>query len=62
MDYDEEIRQIIACKEEYEKRYGKKIPVIVAGGIFDRADIDHALELGADGVQIAEQVRGNRRM
>ena len=29
MDYDEEIRQIIACKEEYEKRYGKKIPVIV---------------------------------
>lgn len=31
MDYDEEIRQIIACKEEYEKRYGKKIPVIVAG-------------------------------
>ena len=32
--------------EEYEKRYEKKIPVIVAGGIFDRADIDHALELG----------------
>lgn len=32
MDYDEEIRQIIACKEEYEKRYRKKIPVIVAGG------------------------------
>lgn len=31
MDYDEEIRQIIACKEEYEKRYEKKIPVIVAG-------------------------------
>ena len=55
MDYDEEIRQIIACKEEYEKRYGKKIPVIVAGGIFDRADIDHALELGADGVQIASR-------
>ena len=55
MDYDEEIRQIIACKEEYEKRYEKKIPVIVAGGIFDRADIDHALELGADGVQIASR-------
>ena len=55
MDYDEEIRQIIACKEEYEKRYEKKIPVIVAGGIFDRADIDHALALGADGVQIASR-------
>lgn len=53
MDYDEEIRQIIACKEEYEKRYEKKIPVIVAGGIFDKMDIEHAFELGADGVQIA---------
>ena len=28
---------------------------MVAGGIFDRADIDHALELGADGVQIASR-------
>ena len=55
MDYDEVIRQIFAFKEEYEKRYRKKIPVIVAGGIFDRADIDHALELGADGVQIASR-------
>ena len=55
MDYDEEIRQIIACKEEYEKRYEKKIPVIVAGGIFDKTDIEHAFELGADGVQIASR-------
>ena len=55
MDYDEEIRQIIACKEEYEKRYEKKIPVIVAGGIFDKMDIEHAFELGADGVQIASR-------
>ena len=29
--------------------------MIVAGGIFDRADIDHAIELGADGVQIASR-------
>ena len=55
MDYDEEIRQIIACKEEYEKRYEKKIPVIVAGGIFDKMDIEHAFELGADGVRIASR-------
>ena len=55
MDYDEEIRQIIACKEEYEKRYEKKIPVIVAGGIFDKTDVEHAFELGADGVQIASR-------
>ena len=41
LDYDHEIREIIACKALYEEKYGTKIPVIVAGGIFDRADIDH---------------------
>lgn len=53
LDYDGEIRQIIECKKEYEEKYARKIPVIVAGGIFDREDIVHALELGADGVQMA---------
>ena len=38
-----------------KNKYNKKIPVIVAGGIFDSADIAHALELGADGVQIASR-------
>ncbi len=38
-----------------KKRYEKKIPVIVAGGIFDKMDIEHAFELGADGVQIASR-------
>ena len=55
LDFDEEIRQIIECKKEYEEKFSRKIPVIVAGGIFDGADIDHALELGADGVQIASR-------
>lgn len=55
LNYDEEIKNIIECKKEYEKQYNKKIPVIVAGGIFDSADIAHALELGADGVQIASR-------
>ncbi len=55
LNYDEEIRNIIECKKEYEDKFQKKIPVIVAGGIFDRADIDHAIELGADGVQIASR-------
>lgn len=32
-----------------------KFPVIVAGGIFDHKDIEHALEIGADGVQIASR-------
>lgn len=50
--YDEEIRGIIGVVKEYEEKYGKKIPVAVAGGIFDRDDFFHALDLGADGVQM----------
>lgn len=53
LDYDTEIKGIIECKREYEEKYNKSIPVVVAGGIFDRDDIKHALSLGADGVQIA---------
>ena len=41
--------------KEYEDKYSKKIPVIVAGGIFDKQDIIHAINLGADGVQIASR-------
>ena len=55
MDFDQEIRDIIACKKEYEEKFGREIPVVVAGGIFDRKDIDHAMALGADGVQIASR-------
>lgn len=55
LDFDEEIRKIIECKEEYEEKYSRRIPVIVAGGIFDRTDIDHVMGLGADGVQIASR-------
>ncbi|MCD8119210.1 MAG: nitronate monooxygenase family protein [Lachnospiraceae bacterium] len=54
-EYDEEIRKIIACLETWGQKYGRKIPAAVAGGIFDRADIDHALALGADAVQIASR-------
>lgn len=53
MDYDSEIKGIIECKKEFEEKYQHSIPVIVAGGIYDRDDIKHVLELGADGVQIA---------
>lgn len=55
LDFDQEIREIISCKKEYEKKFSREIPVVVAGGIFDRRDIDHALKLGADGVQIASR-------
>lgn len=53
LNYEEEIKGIIAAKKTYEEKYGRNIPVITAGGIFDYHDICHQLELGADGVQIA---------
>lgn len=52
---DEEIQAIIACIRTYEEKYQVKIPVIVAGGVFDSEDIRHVLSLGADGVQIASR-------
>lgn len=55
LDYDEEIRKIIAVVKGYEEKFGKKIPVIVAGGVFDADDIRHMRSLGADGVQIASR-------
>ena len=43
-----------SCRSEkkYADKYGKEIPVVVAGGIFTREDMLHAMELGADGVQM----------
>lgn len=50
--YREEIRKILSVIRQYEEKYSRHIPVVVAGGIYDRADMDRALELGADGVQM----------
>lgn len=54
-EYDIEIQKIIAVVRTYEEKFGQKIPVIVAGGVFDHEDICHAISLGADGVQIASR-------
>ena len=47
LDYDKEIREILACKKTYEEKYQVSIPVFLAGGIFTKEDAAHALELGA---------------
>ncbi|RKJ45623.1 nitronate monooxygenase [bacterium 1XD8-76] len=52
-DYDEEIGKIIVVVREYEERYGKKIPVALAGGIENREQAQHAFALGADAIQVA---------
>lgn len=52
MDFDKEIQDIIEVVKTFEEKCGRKIPVAVAGGIFDRADMEHVLSLGADAVQM----------
>jgi len=42
-------------KKFFQEEYGVDVPVIAAGGIWDRADLEHALAEGADGVQMASR-------
>lgn len=51
--FGEEIKKIIETVKEYGRKYNVNIPVIVAGGITTREDVDGAFALGADGVQVA---------
>ena len=47
LHYDEEVKNII------EKANDIEIPVIMAGGIYTREDMEHYTEMGAAGVQMA---------
>lgn len=51
--YDKEILEIIEIVKEYEIKYEKEIPVIFAGGVYDKKDIQHYMDLGCSGVQMA---------
>lgn len=51
--YDLEIMKIIRAVRTYAEKYGKEIPVVVAGGIYDSRDVRKVMDLGADGVQVA---------
>lgn len=53
LDFEEEIKKIIQLVKEYGKKYQKDIPVVVAGGIYEKKDMEEAFLLGADGVQVA---------
>ena len=46
-------RDVTQYIDEVEKEYGKEIPVISAGGIWDNNDIKRFLDIGASGVQMA---------
>ena len=53
-DYDH-YGTVRGVKEFFRAEYGLDMPVIAAGGIWDRADLHHALSEGADGVQMASR-------
>lgn len=46
----EDVRKVLM---PYEAKYNKKIPIILAGGIYDGQDIANAISYGAEGVQMA---------
>jgi NAD(P)H-dependent flavin oxidoreductase YrpB (nitropropane dioxygenase family) len=50
---DRLLPEVLEVLKSYEDKYGRKIPVVAAGGIFDAADIARMLRLGASGVQMA---------
>lgn len=51
--YDEEIKRILARVKEYAQEKDTTIPVVVAGGVYERSDMEHYLAMGAAGVQVA---------
>lgn len=52
-EFDKEVVSIIEYVKSFEDKYNRTIPVIFGGGVFDKADIEHYINLGCDGVQMA---------
>lgn len=50
--YDREICNILSYAGELEQQHHTSIPVVVAGGVYERQDLDHYREMGAAGVQL----------
>lgn len=49
----ETVKAIIGNVNETVKEHGAAIPVVMAGGIYTREDMEHYLSMGASGVQMA---------
>lgn len=45
--------EVLEAIKPYEDKYGRKVPIIPAGGIYTGGDIARMLSLGASGVQMA---------
>lgn len=53
LHYDDEVRAIIEQVGATATEHETDIPVIMAGGVYTRDDMEHYLEMGAAGVQMA---------
>lgn len=53
LHYEEEVKRILQKVRRCSEDEGKSIPVVMAGGIYDRRDAQPWLDLGLDGVQMA---------
>jgi len=49
---EENLPKVLEEVDRFEQKYGKKIPVIAAGGIYTGEDIYKIMKLGASGVQM----------
>ena len=47
------LKNLVEAVKPYEEAIGRRIPIFAAGGIWDKADIEEAQDLGAAGVQMA---------
>lgn len=48
----ERVKEVIEAIKPFEEKYGKKIPVVAAGGIYSGKDIAEYIKIGAAGVQM----------
>lgn len=55
LDYDNEILGIMDVVKTYADKYQRQIPVVFGGGIYEKKDVDHYLDMGLDGVQVASR-------
>lgn len=53
MNYEGEIESIVRHVKECGAAKGAEVPVVAAGGIYDREDARQIMDLGVDGVQMA---------
>ncbi len=53
LHYDDEVKAIIEHVNNTASEHDTEIPIIMAGGVYTREDMEHYVEMGASGVQMA---------